>query len=162
MKLARVEHWRCDEPVGWKDSSGSTYVWVPDDMTADSFENLCDDARTAYLAAEDEVKKLAPVRSPGYVGTIQGYADTATVAEVKAAHEASVAAWKVYEDKRITARRPFSWHLQQASGWTIKLFWEVKPELDYELSWGHRHGDTLDYGATVIGDYPPSKDEDGI
>lgn len=27
MKLARIEHWRCGEPISWK-GRGYTYIWV--------------------------------------------------------------------------------------------------------------------------------------
>ena len=161
MKLARVEHWRCGEPIGWKGTPGSTYVWVPEDMNEEVFEDICEKARKAYLDTEAEFKKLAPVSPPGYGGSIQGWPDIATVADIRADYAKKEKAYKEYHEKGSAARKPFSWHLQQAhSG--IKLFHEVKPEIDIELSWGHAHGTTLELGATQISDYPIPTDEDEL
>jgi hypothetical protein len=163
MKLARVEHWRCGEPVGGLRGCSSTYVWVPDEMTEDEFTGLCETARESYLEIEDNWKKSAPVYAPpGYSPNVQGYPPGKTVAEIMAEYEDKVKAWKAYEEMRVASRQPFAWHLQQASGDRIRLFWQVEPEISVELDWGHRHGDTLDYGETDIGgnDYPPDESDD--
>jgi hypothetical protein len=163
MKLARIEHWRCGEPIGWKNGSGSTYVWVPDSMTEEEFSTFCENARQSYLLVEEGFKKKAPVYPPGYGPSIEHYPDTMTVAEIKADHAKKTAAYKTYTDECNRARKPYSWHLQLVSGGTIRLFYDVKPELEYELSWGHRHGTTIEHSGTDFGDYPPkTEDEDGL
>lgn len=159
MKLARIEHWKCGEPVGWKNTSGSTYVWVPDDMTEDELDNLSEAARKAYLAVEEEFKKISPPYPPGYGASVEHYPDAWTVAQIKADHSAKEKVYYQYQDKAALARKPFSWHLQQASGGTIKLFWEIEPAISTELHWGHQHGTTIEYGATQFGDYPPDEDD---
>jgi hypothetical protein len=94
MKLAKVMHIKCDE------NRASTYVWIPDEMTEEQFQSLCDGARTNYLDVEGkfvangvQYPRLDYDRHPGK-----------TVAEVKALHDVAVAAYeatkKQHEDSR--------------------------------------------------------------
>lgn len=161
MKLARIEHWRCGEPMHWRGRNGSTYVWVPDDMAAEELDSLCEQAREAYLAAEREFKAATPVAPPGYGASIApNTPDTATVGELKAEYEAKAKAYKEHQALVERSRKPFAWHLSQASGGAVVQFWENKPEVEVELSWGHSHGVAIDHSPTSLADYPFPEDED--
>ena len=157
MKLARVDHYRCEQPAGkWGLYS---YVWVPDTMTEDEFGVLCEAARSAYLDNEQEWKKAAPVYPPGYGASVEQYPDGMTIAEVKAAHAEKEKAYKDYETKRANARKHFAELLVEASAGTIKKFWNEPPAIKHQLDWGHNHGVTIEMSDTKISDFPP-EDED--
>jgi hypothetical protein len=155
MKLARIEHWRCGEPISWKHGTGYTYVWVPIDMSEEELDALCEQAQESYLNTEHEFKKLTPAPSPGYGATITSATpDTKTVGELKAEHEAATKAYKEYQAMVEKSRKPFGWHLNQVSGGTVLQFWGSEPDLEVKLSWGHNHGVTIDHSPTNLGDYP--------
>jgi hypothetical protein len=163
MKLARIEHWRCGEPISWKHGSGSgyTYVWVPDDMDEEELDALVDAAQESYLNTEHEFKKLAPVSPPGYGATISpSTPDTKTVGELKAEYETQAKAYKEYQELRDKSRKPFAWHLKEVSGGAVLQFWECEPDMEVRAEWGHSHGVTIEHSPTVIGDWPfPQEDE---
>jgi hypothetical protein len=161
-KLARIDHERCGESIGWKNGTGYTYVWVSDGVGEDALSALCEKARKSYFDAEDALKKLAPVSPPGYGGTIKGYADGTTVAEIKADYVKKKAAYKDYQELVQKSRKPFSWHLREVSGGLVTLFSDTEPTLECSFDWGHRHGTTVDYGETKMGDYPPATENDEL
>lgn len=161
MKLARIEHWRCDEPISWKHGSGYTYVWVPIDMTEEELDVLCEEAQRSYLDAEHEFKKLSPTPPPGYGVTITtATPDSKTVGELRAEHEIQTKAYKEYQATQENSRKPFAWHLKKVSGGTIIEFWAETPDLETKLSWGHNHGVTIEHSPTNLGDYPFPQDEE--
>ena len=153
-KVARIEHYRCGQPAGkW---GLTTYVWVPDDWTADTLQQYVDVAVESYLSAEAEFKKLAPVSPPGYSATITtATPDTMTVGELRAAHESQTKAYKEYTDGVTKSRHQFAWHLKEATGGAVRQFWEKAPELDVTAEWGHNHGVTIEHSETNFKDYPP-------
>jgi hypothetical protein len=162
MKLARIEHWRCGEPISWKHGTGYTYVWVPIDMSEEELDALCEEAQKSYLDTEHEFKKQAPVSPPGYGAIIApNTPDTITVGELRAEYEERAKAYKAYNEHVDTSRKSFAWHLKKVSGGTIIEFWAEKPDLETKLSWGHNHGVTIDHSPTNTGDYPfPQAEED--
>jgi hypothetical protein len=161
MRLARIEHWRCGEPISWRGGGGYTYVWVPDEMAAQELDALCEQARKSYLDAEQEFKKLTPVFPPGYGAAIlPSTPDTKTVGELRAEHEAATKAYKEHQAMADKSRRPFAWHLSEVSGGTVIQFREHEPDLEVELSWGHSHGVTIDHSPTAVGDFPFAEDGD--
>ena len=162
MKLARIEHWRCGEPISWKHgSTGYTYVWVPDDMDEQELDVLCDEAQASYLNTEHEFKKLAPVSPPGYGATISSNTpDTKTVGELRAEYETQAKSYKEHQVAVEKSRKSFAWHLKEVSGGTIIEFWAEKPDLETKLEWGHNHGVTIEHSPTVLGDYPFPQAED--
>jgi hypothetical protein len=164
MKLARIEHYRCGEPISWKNGSGYTYVWVPDDMSAEELDALCEAAQKSYLDTEAEFKKADPPYPPGYGAAISAATpDTMTVGELRKEYEAAAEAYKVHQELRDKHRKPFAWHLKEVSGGTVLQFWKNQPDLKVELDWGHNHGVTIEYSPTNIGDYPfPENDEDEL
>ena len=164
MRLARIEHWRCGEPMNWRGGGGYTYVWVPDEMSEEELDNLCEQAQKSYLDAEAEFKKTDPPYPPGYGATISPTTpDTMTVGELRAEHEKVAKAYKEHQALKDRSRKPFAWHLNQVSGGVILQFWENEPDLKVELSWGHNHGVTIDHSPTKLGDYPfPQEDDDDL
>ena len=161
MKLARIEHWRCGEPMYWRNGGGYTYVWVDDEMTEGEFEALTEQARSLYLEHEQSLKAEAPVQPPGYGATIMpNTPDDKTVGELKAEYEAEAAAYKEYQKKVEAGRRPFAYWLESLGNGKVKQFHNERPALNVELSWGHNHGVTIDHSPTRIGDYPFPQDED--
>lgn len=159
--LARVQHYRCGEPAGkW---GISTYVWVPKTMTAEEFSEFCEKARDSYLDAEKKFKEATKISPPGYGPQIMpGMPDTMTLGELRADYEKRAAEWKDHQEVISKSRQPFGKHLTAVSDGTIKLFWEVEPVLEHELSWGHNHGMTIEYEGTELKDFPPEGDEDYV
>lgn len=127
-------------------------------MTQSVFEDLCKQAREVYLSAERALKESSPVPPPGYSPNIQAYPDTMTVAEMKADYEMKVTAYKAHQDLIIASRHSFAWHLVNLSK-DVQYLWKVPAAVTYDLSWGHNHGVTVDYGETKLGDYPPTEDD---
>lgn len=158
-KLARIEHYRCGQPAGkW---GTSTYVWVPETMTADELQVFVDVARKAYMDAEEEMKLWQPQQPPGYGATIMpNTPDDKTVGELRAEYEVRAAKYKAYVAASEAARKPFAHHLNVVSGGAILQFWGREPDLDCECNWGHQHGVTIDMSETKIADYPPTNDEE--
>ena len=158
MKLAKVEHYRCEQPAGkWGLSS---YVWVPDDMSEHEFGLLCEAAKDKYLANEQAWKAAQPAAQPPYYLTVEQLDDSVTVAEVKAAHKTQAEAYKEYEAKRRDARKKFTELLIEVSHGAIKYFWNEPSAVKHELDWGHNHSTVVDYGETKLNDYPPTIEEE--
>jgi hypothetical protein len=160
-RLARIEHYRCGQPAGkW---GTSTYVWVPETMTADELQQHVEAARKSYMDAEEEMKLWQPQVPPGYGATIMpNTPDNKTVGELKAEYEERAKKYKEYQAAAEKARKGFSYHLTAVSGGAILPFWGQAPELNVECDWGHQHGVTVDYSETKIGDYPPTDDEEDV
>lgn len=162
MKLARIEHYRCGEPMGWKNGTGYTYVWVPDDYTPERLQEVVDQARQSYIDIEHEFKKNTPPPSPSWGSVnVSNYPDTMSVAEIKLDVKKRDDAYKDYRDQCDIARKPFAWHLKKASGDVILEFHENKPTILADCDWGHNHGIELEHSPTFIGDFPfEVEDED--
>lgn len=152
-KLAKIEHYRCNQPAGkW---GLTTYVWVPEGWDADTLQQFVDAAVKSYLDTENEFKKLTPVSPPGYGAIVTpDTPDTLTVGELKAAHEAQTTTYKQYQAMVEKSRHPFAWHLKEVSGGAVRQFWEQTPELSVEADWGHNHGVTIEHSETKVQDYP--------
>jgi hypothetical protein len=162
MKLARIDHYRCAQPAGkWGLYS---YVWIPDTMTEDEFGVLCESARTTYLDNEREWKKAEPVYPAGYSPALDPVKDKGkTVEQVYDEWNVKVKAYDEYKDKQKNARKHFAELLVEASGGTIKKFWNEPPAVKFELDWGHNHGVTIEMSDTKIPDFPPEdEDEDYV
>jgi hypothetical protein len=163
MKLARIEHWRCGEPMNWRGGGGYTYVWVPDEMSAEELDALCEQAQKAYLDAEHAFKTAEHAPPPSYGPLINnGTPDDKTVGQLRMEHAEQAKAHKEYQELVSKSRKPFAWHLNQASGGTVVQFWENPPDLKVELSWGHNHGVTLEHSPTLMADYPFPESEDDL
>ena len=146
MKLAKVEHDRCNE------YAATTYVWVADDMTEEHLYALVEAARRSYLQAEEDFKIDAP-KNPGYVPNYKVYPNN-SVKEVEDMFNIERLAYKKWEEKRALAREPFVFHLIKASNGLAKSFYDMPDALTVNCSWGHRHGTTIKFGGT----YPEKKD----
>jgi hypothetical protein len=159
MKVAKIEHYRCGEPAGkWGLTS---YVWIPDEMAEEEFETLCGTARKAYMDAERAMKAATPLAAPGYGATIlPNTPDEKTVRQLRAEYETRAKAYKEYQKTVADNRKPFTKHLVEASGDSIKLFWDHPPAVSTKLDWGHNHGTTIEHGETEMQDYPPQKEEE--
>jgi hypothetical protein len=159
-KLAKVEHYRCDQPAGkW---GLTTYVWVPINWTAETLQTYVDLAVKSYLDTEAEFKKLwVPHRTPGYGVTVTAATpDTKTVKELRDEYEAEAKAYNEYQEMVKKSRHQFAWHLNEVSGGAVLQFWENKPELSVEANWGHNHGVTIEHGETKLRDYPSKTQDD--
>lgn len=146
MKLARIDHFRCD------DIAASTYVWGPDDLTPERLEADVAKARESFLAAGIAAASHAGPRpesawSPGLVPTnLEGVPAETTVGELRAARARQKEEWAVWETKRKAASRPFGAFLVDLG---YQLFYDVAPDLSTEVGWGHRHGQQLDLDDTA-------------
>jgi hypothetical protein len=164
MKLARVEHYRCGEPMAWKSGEGYTYVWVVDDMTEPQFDAIVEKAQKSYFDAEQAYKNESVVKAPpGYGPTIMpNTPGDKTVQELRDEYEVLAAAYKAHCEKVQAGRRPFGYWLEQHGEGRIKQFWSGRPDINVVLSWGHNHGMTIEHSPTVIKDYPFPADEDEL
>lgn len=163
MRLARIEHWRCGEPISWKNGGGYSYVWVSEDLTKEELSALCDKAQQSYLDTEQDFKRTAPINPPGYGPTIHsGMPDNMTVGELRRSYEAAEFAYKAYQKQVELARKSFTYWLELHGNGKIKQFHSPQPDtvLNVELSWGHNHGVTVEYGSTAIKDYPFPQEEE--
>lgn len=139
MKLARIEHVRCDE------YGGSTLVWVDDGMTEEDLQAAVDRASARYLAAATEhmkeVKKTGPPHQPDW-----NFHRDRVIGEVLDEHERKKAEYKDWANGRRRALRGFDQYLEDEEG--ITGFWDNEAELNAEVDWGHRHGTPIEYGET--------------
>jgi hypothetical protein len=151
--LARVNHYRCDQPAGkW---GTSTYVWIPKTMTTEEFEALCDKAKKAYLDAHDAAQKTLKTPAPGYGPQYDRYPDK-TVAEVKAIHAAETEEWNKRNVIVKAEQRTFAQILKDVSDGVVLGFWDIEFPIDVEVHWGHRHGTDIAYGETKITNPAPA------
>lgn len=139
-QLARVEHIRCGE------FSAYTYVWVPADMTEAQFAKHVYAAEREYLAA---LKEFAGSEKPSsawpYSINWETHRDK-NVGDVLDEHNEKLAQRKEREAKRREALKTFGQFLVKQEG--IESFWDVKPDINGEIDWGHQHGTKIDYGNT--------------
>jgi len=153
-KLAKIEHYRCDQPAGkW---GLTTYVWVPEGWYPETLQKFVDEAVKSYLNTEAEFKKMASVPAPGYGASITtATPDTMTVGELRHEHQTALSAYAVYTDMLKASRHQFAWHLKEVSGGAVCQFWEKEPDMIAEANWGHNHGVTIEHSETNFKDYPP-------
>lgn len=142
MKLARVSHIKCDE------NRASTYVWIPDGMTEEQFQNLCDLARTRYLECEGNFR----ANGPQYPRLDYDKHPGKTVAEIKAMHDVAVSQYESLKKHHEDSRRSFGDWLVELSQKTIEPFWKIDPPIDIDLHWGHNHGMSMEFDETNIQD----------
>ena len=148
MRLARVDHYRCD------DIAASTYVWIPDEKDQAAFEVDVARAQEAFLAAGAAAAEHAGPRpvsawSPGLTPLrLDDAPDSTTVGELRAARAQAQAEWAAWEAKRKAASRPFGSFLADLG---YRAFYDIEPALVADLGWGHRHGQALDLDDTAPG-----------
>ena len=136
MRLAKITHDRCNE------YAATSYVWVSSDMTDDELHTLCLAAQDEYLKAEKTMAESAPVADPGWAPRFESFPES-SVAVVLAEHKVKKAAWEAWSKKRDESRQPFVHHLIRLGKGRIIRLYERDPEVVLELSWGHRHGQTI-------------------
>lgn len=141
MKLAKVEHERCNE---W---SGSTYVWIPDEWTEDDFDRAVDEAADKYLKFVEAWKDApAPNKATSYSKPDYEAHPDKTVAEVDAIHEKEKEVYAAWWAEQQQSKRSFGQYLE-AEG--CKPFWDdCGVAFTTMIYWGHRHGWPIDYEDT--------------
>jgi hypothetical protein len=122
MKLAQIEHERCHE------IAATTYVWVPDDFTADGLGVFVKAAQELYLKNEDDFKNAPGVSNPGYTPNYTLY-PFMTVREVDAAHKEKLERYKTWIAQKNATRKTFSELLSEVSNGLIKTFYNLEPEI---------------------------------
>jgi hypothetical protein len=142
MKLACIEHYRCDEPAA------HTYVWVEPEWSEEQFEEAVERAEKAYneaLKAYKEQQGEDPY--PRGAWPEPDYKDfpDMTVAEVQKIHEEKRAEREKWKATKTRALRPFSRFLEDEG---LVNFYSVDAEYETTVWWGHRHGERLDYEDT--------------
>jgi hypothetical protein len=138
MKLARIDHSRCDE------YSGTTFVWVEDGMTEERLEEAVQRASEAYLKAASE--HMAGEK-PEHVFQPDWQANRDRLVEyVLRAHKEAQEKYAEWDKKRREAWRGFDSFLCEEEG--ITGFWDRDPDITAKVYWGHRHGQDIDKGET--------------
>lgn len=133
MKLVKIEHWRCNEPL-WGEE---TYVFAPDEWDEEEIERRLLAAQEAYLETVKAYKdaprpnKATRFSQPRY----SDYPDL-TVEEVQQIHERERAEYKEWEEKQRAARRPFIQFLTEQGF----VYPSTAADVEVTLDWGHRHG----------------------
>jgi hypothetical protein len=141
MKLARIEHERCDEIQAY------TYVWVPDSMDEAGFYDAVTKAQDKYLAyikADAASNPVPNTARPGSRPDYDQYPDL-TVSEVKSLHSAQIEEYKQWSEARRLARRHFREYL---ADYGILDFYSHQPDLNVVAHWGHRHNTWIGYEDT--------------
>ena len=141
MKLARIDHIRCDEP------DGATLVWIEDSMTEDDLQEAVERAGKAYVKAVSEFMNTKPpegIQSAYSQPNWERNRDR-KVGEVLDEHAKLKEQRTEWDRKRREAIRPFDEFLHQEPG--IEPFWEGE-FVNGDMYWGHRHGESIQYGTT--------------
>jgi hypothetical protein len=141
MKLARIEHIRCDE------STAFTILLVPDVTTEDDLDRAVQAARkardvdtNAFLAHEPKPEYPYPnLQLNG-----NNLPDTTTYAEIKAAYEKKKLAYDEWQKRRDAATRSFASYIKEFLPGASDLY--DAEALETSVNWGHRHGEKIDYG----------------
>ena len=138
MKLARVDHRRCD------DYAGTTLVWVDDDMTDEQLQEAVDKAVDAYFQA---LKDFSEANEAPPFATINWEQNRArVVADVLEEHQANQALRAEYDKRKRLATNSFDYFLYQQEG--VHEFWSQVADMNVEAYWGHMHGTEIMYGET--------------
>lgn len=140
MKLARIQHNRCQE---W---DGNTHVLIPDDWDGNKFREVVSECVYKLIAATKktkEVRETSPSRWTPYGQSIpyKEFPDK-TVKEV----DAWWAEQKELHEKWQSEVAPIKMHfsdLLKEKG--VLSLWESEEILTAEANWGHNHGLSLEY-----------------
>jgi len=136
MKLVRIEHNRCGE---W---SATTHLLAPDHITEEQLEQDAEKAMAAFLKVRDEFEKAGKRPKLHMSQTIDKFPDHMTIAEAKevvASHRQKCDEWS---EKRKAAVRSFGEHMTDLGYTRIPM---AEGIMSATISWGHRHGEYLDY-----------------
>lgn len=141
MRLVKIIHNRCDETQGY------TLAWAPNEWEQEQFVDAVFAAEKAYLAVLDAFKEAEPPNDyrPSAQPNFKAY-PSMTVAAVQAEWEAKRAVYDAWRAEQEAFKRPFVFYLEQQG---LTALWEHDPDLTTEVYWGHRHGTSIDYSATV-------------
>lgn len=142
MKLAKIEHVRCDEP------DCTTYVWTPDDWDEKQFRAALKNAEKAYLSAYQEwqrIKDEAPEKYfANYKDELEFYQarPELSVAQAKAEWEEAFARRKAWEVEYNKGQQTFAEFLELEG---LTAFIVHEPDFSACINWGHQHGASLKY-----------------
>lgn len=157
MKLLRINHTRCQE------HDGSSYLWVPDDLTEDALYDAIEAAEKAYLADltawQKEVADGAPP-NPGYSLNVNNYPDTWTKLEMRLDFAQKKAKYDEYQKMKRQASKNFTGYVvDQIEGALdfsdgFESTWSEREGLAetlvFDQDWGHMHGTPIKYGERNI------------
>jgi hypothetical protein len=138
-QFIKVENWRCGE---YDDTE--MYVNVGPPLDQDIVDKLVDDARNEYLALYEKYAGVVlPPRPPMHVDAVAD--DSLTIGELKA----QIAAYNAAVKSQAEARDAYagSFHAELARNDILRLDEWIKKQnpLTSVVSWGHRHGQKLQY-----------------
>ena len=144
MRLARIDHIRCDEP------SGTTFVWVEDSITDEEFQDTVDRVAKEYLVRVKEFMELKKPKSVSFQPNWDKLRDK-NVGEVLDEHKAKKEKYSAWEKEQRKARVTFAGLLTKEEG--ILSFWDMEPGISAEAYWGHNHGLHIEFGETKLMDF---------
>lgn len=139
MRLIRVSHIRCGEAQAW------TYAWAPGDWSGEDIQKAVDAAQANYLEALAATSKSTPPNDYGRYGKppYEKY-PSKTVAEIDAEWEAKKPEWEAWAEEQHRTRMRFMDFLKEQG---FESIWSNRVP-DFEVDWGHRHGQPIDYSET--------------
>lgn len=156
MKLAKVNHGRCDDRY-----TATTYVWVPTETTGEQLQTWADAARNAFLKAEADFAAEPAAKFPGYRFELDKADPKMTVGEAQAYFTVLQDEYRAWEKRKEAAKHAFAKYLIAASGGKAVGFYGHDAEVKAEISWGHKHGTKIDYSevSPTDHDFNAPKDE---
>ena len=152
MKTFQITHNRCNE------YAGTTFGFVPDDMTQEEFLRIVGEAQREYLEfleRYERERKAADERIDYRLRPDLSEADPdKTVRELLAEQAEKKLAYDAWQKTQSEAYRTFGNYLEPHG---IVLWHDVTPDLEADVDWGHRHGMTIG----MDDEYPSERDIPG-
>jgi hypothetical protein len=143
MKLAKVEHIRCDDPVA------TSYLMVPDELSEEELASAADRANQAWWRAAAAFEADAPVqigRPPSAM--LDHFPDHLTIHQAKALWAAAEAERMQRDKRRREAQVDFTTLLRREIPGSEYI--EDFPALEATCHWGH--GTKIIYGGELPND----------
>lgn len=138
MKLVVIEHSRCGE---WDKTE---YYAAPDSMEEEQIKSVIDQVQDEYLEALDMFKETQPPPDPPASSITAFQDDTMTIGEAKKMIASYSKIKADYDRQRKEVVGSFTERLKKCGICPIGQYEGTDRTQSY-ISWGHRHGDGLEY-----------------
>jgi hypothetical protein len=143
MKLAKVEHIRCDDPIA------TSYLMVPDELSEEELASAADRANQAWWrAAQTFAQYNAQPRGRPASKVLDDFRDDLTIRQAKLLWEAAERERKELEERWREAQVDFTTLLRREIPGSEYI--EDFPALEATCHWGH--GTKIIYGGELPND----------